>query len=194
MLQRTQQRAPDQVVGTEQVVLAQRRAVRVGEPDAEQLARVVPLVQRLGGVDPVVALQPDQRRVEDRRERLARLGLADAGLALQQQRLRKAEAEEHRGRQALVHEVVHLREPLRQRLDVGREVAQLARCLSGDVARAHCGGSARPCIAAQTRAGLHGMSMWSTPCVSCSASITALTIAGGDPTLGDSPTPFAPSG
>ena len=38
----------------------------------------------------------------------------------------------------------------------------------------------------------HGMSMWSTPCVSCSASITALTIAGGEPTFGDSPTPLAP--
>ena len=36
--------------------------------------------------------------------------------------------------------------------------------------------------------------MWSTPCVSCSASITALTIAGGEPTFGDSPTPLAPSG
>jgi hypothetical protein len=38
------------------------------------------------------------------------------------------------------------------------------------------------------------MSMWSTPCVSCSASMTALTIAGGEPTFGDSPTPLAPSG
>ena len=58
----------------------------------------------------------------------------------------------------------------------------------------HCGGSGRPCMAAQTRAGVQGMSMWSTPCVSCSASITASTIAGGEPTFGDSPTPFAPSG
>ena len=39
-----------------------------------------------------------------------------------------------------------------------------------------------------------GMSMWSTPWVSYSASITALTIAGGEPTFGDSPTPFAPIG
>src|SRR5207342_2289945 len=58
----------------------------------------------------------------------------------------------------------------------------------------HCGGSARPCIAAQTRAGVQGMSMWSTPCDSCRASITALTIAGGEPTVGDSPTPLAPIG
>ena len=58
----------------------------------------------------------------------------------------------------------------------------------------HCGGSGLPCIAAQTRAGVQGMSTCVTPCDSCSASITALTMAGGDPTFGDSPTPFAPSG
>ena len=46
--------------------------VRVRQPDAQQLARIVPLVQRLGRVDPVVALQADQRRVEDRGERLGR--------------------------------------------------------------------------------------------------------------------------
>ena len=50
--------------------------------------------------------------------------------------------------------------------------------------RDHCGGSGRPCIAAHTRAGVHGMSMWSTPWVSYSASMTALTIAGGEPTFG----------
>ena len=119
MLERPQQRPPDQVVGAEQVLLAERRVARVGEPDAEQLARVVPLVERLGGVDPLVALQPDQRRVEHGRERPGRLGLADARLALEQQRLRQAQAEEHRRRQALVDEVVDRRQPLGQRLDVG---------------------------------------------------------------------------
>src|SRR3954453_19806421 len=68
-------------------------------------------------------------------------------------------------------------------------MADLAGRLPG-----HCGGSGGPCIAAHTRARVQGMSMWSTPCASCRASITAFTIAGGDPTFGDSPTPFAPSG
>ena len=55
-------------------------------------------------------------------------------------------------------------------------------------------GAARPsCIAAQTRAGVQGMSMWSTPWVECSASMTAFTIA-GDPTVGDSPTPLPRAG
>ena len=107
MLERPQQRSPDQVVRAEQLLLAQRGVAGVGEPDAEQLPRVVPLVERLRRVDPLVALQPDQRRVEHGRERLGRLGLAHARLALEQQRLRQAQAEEHRRGQALVHEVVH---------------------------------------------------------------------------------------
>ena len=78
VLERAQQRPADQVVGAEQVVLGEPLVVGLREPDAQQLAGIVPLVQRLGGVDAVVALQPDQRRVEDRRERLGRLGLADA--------------------------------------------------------------------------------------------------------------------
>ena len=125
MLERAQERPPDQVVGAEQVLLAQRRAARVGEPDAEQLARVVPLVERLGGVDPLVALQAHERRVEHRRERLRGLRLADAGLALEQQRLRQAHAEEDRRREPLVDEVVDRGEPPRERLDVGDERAHL---------------------------------------------------------------------
>ena len=46
---------------------ARSLAARLGQPDAEQLARVVPLVERLGGVDALEALQPDQRGVEQRR-------------------------------------------------------------------------------------------------------------------------------
>ena len=52
---------------------------------------------------------------------LRRLGLADARLALEQQRLRQAQAQEHRRRQALVDEVVDRGEAPGQRLDVGDE-------------------------------------------------------------------------
>ena len=44
-----------------------------------------------------------------------------------------------------------------------------------------------------TRPGVQGMSMWRTP-NGASASQTAFTIAGGEPTVADSPIPFAPSG
>ena len=88
----------DQVLRAEQVLLARARSPRLGEADREQLARVVPLVERLGSVDPLVALQADQRGVEHLRQRLRGLGLADAGLALEQQRLGKAERRGNRGR------------------------------------------------------------------------------------------------
>ena len=45
----------------------------------------------------------------------------------------------------------------------------------------------------QTFGGVIGMSMWRTPRCQ-SASTTALAMAGGAPTVGDSPTPLAPSG
>src|SRR4051812_4753626 len=58
MLERLQQRPADQVLGTEQGALTERFLVRLGQPDAQQLAWVVPFVERLRGVDPVVALEP----------------------------------------------------------------------------------------------------------------------------------------
>ena len=48
VLDRLQQRPGDQVVGAEQVGLVDGRALRLGQPDRQQLARVVPLVERLG--------------------------------------------------------------------------------------------------------------------------------------------------
>ena len=53
----------------------------------QQLARVVPLVDGVRDVEALVALQADQPGAERARERLGQLGLADPGLALQQQRL-----------------------------------------------------------------------------------------------------------
>ena len=129
VLERAQQRAPDQIVRTEQGVLTQRRAARVGQPDAQQLPRVVPLVERLRRVDALVALQAYQRRVEHGGQRPSRLRLADACLALEQERLGQPQAEEHRRRKALVDEVVHGAEAPGQGLDVGHEPADLARWL-----------------------------------------------------------------
>ena len=76
------------------------------------------------------------------RQRLRGLGLADAGLALEQQRLRQAQAEEQRRREALVDEVVDVGEPPRERLDVGHEPADLAGRLARDLA--HARSSCRP--------------------------------------------------
>ena len=54
--------------------------------DGQQLALVVPFVERGRLIEPFVALQADEGRAVDSGERLGHLGLAHAGLALQQQR------------------------------------------------------------------------------------------------------------
>ena len=60
--------------------------------DVQELARVVPLVDGVRDVEPLVALQPDQSRAEDGRERLRGLGLPDPGLALEQHAASRARA------------------------------------------------------------------------------------------------------
>ena len=54
--------------------------------DGEELALVVPLVERGLLVEALVALQADELGAVHRGERLGHLGLADAGLAFEQQR------------------------------------------------------------------------------------------------------------
>ena len=78
----------------------------LGRADGEQLAGIVPLVERLGGGDALVALQAHERGVDRRGQRLRRLRLPDAGLALQQHRLAQSDGAEQGGRQAEVGEVV----------------------------------------------------------------------------------------
>ena len=58
----------------------------LGRAEVQELACVVPVVHRLRGVDALVALQPDQLAPGPRRQHLRQLGLADAGLAFEQQR------------------------------------------------------------------------------------------------------------
>ena len=67
------------------------------EPGVEELARVIPLVEGLPGVDALVALQADQLGAQHPGERPADLGLADARLTLEQQRPahREGEVEGH---------------------------------------------------------------------------------------------------
>ena len=74
--------------------------------DAEQLLLVVPLVQRLGLVEALVALEPDQPGAGDLGDRLGELGLADAGRSLDQDRLLEPVGEEDHTGDAGVREVV----------------------------------------------------------------------------------------
>jgi hypothetical protein len=78
--QRLEQRpAQQEALGVERLLLASAQM--------QELARVVPVVESVVEVDALVALKPDQVGAGGPRERLSDLGLADAGLTFEQQRL-----------------------------------------------------------------------------------------------------------
>ena len=139
MLERLQQRPLDEVLAGEERLLLQARALGLGHPDAEQLARVVPLVEGLGRIDALEALQPDERRAQHAGQRLGGLGLADARLALEQQRLGKPHGAEQRRGQALLGEVVVLGELRDERVRIGDLLGEA----HGGQAPAYAAGSAR---------------------------------------------------
>ena len=118
-LERLEERPPDQEVRAEDVVGGRPigLAARLEQPDLEHLARVVPLVD--GGVDvqALVALEPDEPRAQRCREDLGELGLADPGLALEEQRSTELEGQEDGGRDGPIGDVVAAPEVLLDRLD-----------------------------------------------------------------------------
>jgi hypothetical protein len=125
VLDRLQQRTLDQVLAAEQVGLVKGGPLGLCQADRQQLPRIVPLVQCLGGLDAVVALQPDQGRVQDLRQRLGCLRLSHPGLALEEDRLRQARSAEQRGGQALVRQVAGALQPLSQGGDVRQQTREL---------------------------------------------------------------------
>src|ERR671911_720869 len=98
MLQRREQRSADQKLpGVELVfeagpVFGHAQGLRGA--DVQELPGVVPLVDRLVHVYALVALEPDERRVQDTREHLRHLRLADPGFAFQKKRAAELEGEE----------------------------------------------------------------------------------------------------
>ena len=89
---------------------------------------MVPLVERLVGVDALVALQPDQLPVEHGGEHLRDLGLPDAGLALQQQGPVQREGHVDGSGQAAVGEVGALAQQSCQLRDAGAHAFDLGSC------------------------------------------------------------------
>jgi hypothetical protein len=65
--------------------------------DFDHLGGVVPLIDRRGNVQPLVALQADELAAERFGQHLGDLGLADTGLALEEQRALHAQAQEQHG-------------------------------------------------------------------------------------------------
>ena len=86
------------------------RAARLEQADLEHLARVVPLVHRRVDVQALVALEPDERRVQAAREDLGELRLADAGLPFEEHGPAELQAEEHGRRERALGDVAALPE------------------------------------------------------------------------------------
>src|ERR687897_1045981 len=94
--------------------------------DAEQLLLVVPLVQRLGLVQPFVALQPDETGAGDLGHRLGELRLAGACWALDEHRLTEAVGKVDDAGDALVGQVVDLAQRLAHGGDGLEAVSRIA--------------------------------------------------------------------
>ena len=73
--------------------------------DRQQLALIIPLVERGILIEALVALQANELGAVDRRERFADFGLADPGLALKQQRALEEFHQPQRGRDVAVGDV-----------------------------------------------------------------------------------------
>jgi hypothetical protein len=79
--------------------------------DAQQLLLVVPLVEGLGLVEALVALQADQAGAGQLGHGLGQLGLAGAGRPLHQHRLAQALGQVHHARDPLVGQVADTAQP-----------------------------------------------------------------------------------
>ena len=93
-LQHLEQRPRDQEAIVVDVDLA-----LAGLADGEKLALIVPFVERVRGIDALIALQPHQLAARSGGDHLRGFGLADARRAFEQQRLAEPDRQEDRGRE-----------------------------------------------------------------------------------------------
>ena len=104
--ERPEERAPEQEPLAEDLSLERfRSAVALVHPDRQQLPWVVPIIERGPGIQPLEALQPDQLAPGRGGEHLGNLGLPAARLALYEQGLAQAGAQEHRCREGRLRDV-----------------------------------------------------------------------------------------
>ena len=119
-LQRLQQRPGDQeppvVQARLDLVGSSRSPARLDRAQVQDLARKVPVVERLRRVEALVALQPDERRSGRVGQGLRERGLADARVAFQEQRPAQPHRQEAGRGEAVVGQVAGLGERPGQRL------------------------------------------------------------------------------
>ena len=121
----------DQELLAEKVAEVARCVLRLERPHRDELARVVPFVQRLARVDTLVALEPDQPSGQGCGQGFGYLRLPHTGLALQQQRLVQRQRQVDGHAQAVVRQVGLVAQSL---LDVvGRDRSFTEPCYGSDV-------------------------------------------------------------
>src|SRR5947209_6195780 len=98
-LERLQYRTFDQKSRAEDIGEVLTLAARLGQPDRHDLLRVVPLVDGVRDVDPLVALQPNKRCIEQISQDFGHFRLAYARLAFEEQRLAETQRQVHGGSQ-----------------------------------------------------------------------------------------------
>jgi hypothetical protein len=97
------------------------------QPQLEQLARIVPLVDGVRNVEPLVALQPDQIGAERGRGGGRQRRLADARFTLEEQRTPELQGDEERHCQPAVADIALLGETLLEFGNGGRHRSELTR-------------------------------------------------------------------
>ena len=123
-LHRLEQRPADEVALGEEL-LGERvpvgRALRLGGADRHHLRRKVPLVDGAGGVEALVALQADEAAAEGLGQRLGDLGLADPGLAFEEERPSELQRQEDDGGEPAAGDVAGAGEQRLRVVDAGRQ-------------------------------------------------------------------------
>jgi hypothetical protein len=122
---RLQEGALEQKFFREEIVtnrLAAFAAGRLDRTEIEHLTGIVPLVNGGGGVQPLVALQADERGIEEIGEDFGDLGLADAGLALQQEGFSQLQGKVEGGGEAAFGDIALLAQAALQLIDRGKLV------------------------------------------------------------------------
>src|SRR6185437_3709099 len=87
-LERLQQRALDEKALGENLLLDRVAALRaaLGQADLDHLPRIIPLIDRRGDVEALIALEANEPPPQRLRQHLGDLGLADPGLAFEEKR------------------------------------------------------------------------------------------------------------
>ena len=108
--------------------LAALAASRFDGAQIEHLTWVIPLVDGRGRVETFVALEADERRLEDVGEDLGDFRLADAGFALQQERFAEFQRQKQGRRQTALGDVALVAQTALQLVDGGKRVTSGGGC------------------------------------------------------------------